>query len=134
MEENTNLQHVVDASFVLSYILPDENSDLTDKLFEKYYQGEITFISTFLLPFEVLNSLKTSVTRKRLSKKTAFLLAKQFLKYKISLYGIDFFQALLLSQKENITFYDASYLYLAKSHNIPLLTLDRALSRFAEKK
>ena len=47
----------VDASFILAYLLPDEKTP-DEKLFAQHNDGEIQFISTYLLPFEVLNSLK----------------------------------------------------------------------------
>jgi len=37
-----------------------------------------------------------------------------------------------LALKENLTFYDASYLYVAKKHSVKLVTEDKDLKKFPE--
>lgn len=129
MAENIKKEYVIDASFVLSFLLPDESNKDTAYLFRSYGKGEIDFVSTYLLPFEVLNGIKTAVKRKRLSKNIALELIKEFLQFEITLEKIDLYQAFLLSQQRNLTLYDASYVYLAKVKSLSLLTLDKALKQ-----
>lgn len=120
---------VVDASFILSYLLPDERIMNTDLIFKKFQSGQITFLSTKLLPFEVLNSLKQAVIRKRISNPKATQLMKVFLDYHIFVEGVDFNETFQLALNTDLTVYDASYLYLAKENSLELLTLDDRLKK-----
>lgn len=124
---------VIDASFVLSFLLPDEKNDQITAIFQNFLQGKINFISHPLLPYEVLNSLKIAVLRKRLSADLAKQISVVFLRYHIQFQPIDFHAVFLLAEKYNLTFYDASYLYLSQSQNLPLLTLDKHLIPFSSK-
>ena len=46
MDENISGEVVVDASFILAFLLPDEKVDQVDKIFDLYEVGKINFIST----------------------------------------------------------------------------------------
>jgi len=127
MEENIREVFAIDASFLLNYLLPDEKNPQVDNIVNRYIARNINFISTTLLSFEVLNSFHILTLRKRLTDEFARKLAKLFFKLDIICYEIDMYQVFLLAQKNHLTVYDASYLYLAKSKNIPLLTLDEKL-------
>lgn len=122
--------YIIDASFVLARLLPDESSNLVDAVFEKYARGEITFLSSPILPLEIISGLKY-VFPKRLSKRQALNLLTDFLGFQIGNLEIDLKKVLILSLETQITPYDASYLYLAKSENLPLLSLDEKLTNLA---
>jgi len=47
-------------------------------------------------------------------------------------FNADIREVLGLAINENLTFYDASYLYMARTHNAKLVTEDRDLQRFPE--
>ena len=66
--------------------------------------------------------------RKRIKFKLASELGEKFLRLDIKFGEIDFKGSLKLSQKENLSFYDASYLYLSRELNAQLVTLDKRLS------
>ena len=118
---------VVDASFVLAYLLPDEKSGWVDKIFRQYVQGEIVFISTSLLPLEVLNGLRTAVLKKRFSEKLAGKLAQAFLLLDIKLEPVDFLVSWQVALRKGISVYDASYLALSLEKKTKLLTVDKKL-------
>src|SRR3990167_1117700 len=122
MEEGTRL--VLDASFILAFLLPDEDIAEVEETFKKFHQKEIQLLSSALLPFEVFNCLKTALLRKRIEFKLASGLGEKFLQLDIKLEEVDFTESFKLSQKANLSFYDASYVYLARSKGVPLLTLD----------
>ncbi len=129
MAGNTD-QYVVDASFCLALLLPDENLTTdADKLFKDHINGSVQFISTPFLPFEVLNGLKTAVLRKRIKKALAIRLVDAFIKLAINLKEVNYLENLENAFKNGLTVYDASYLTLAKNENMILLTLDRDLTR-----
>lgn len=129
MAGNTNDEFVIDASFMLAYLLPDETSEIADEFFEKYAQGKVDCISTALLSFEVLNSLKVGITRKRIAERDALQLAEQFFRLHIQLKEVDTLKAFSVAIDENLTVYDASYVELARRQHVPLLTLDRKLEK-----
>lgn len=125
-----NKFRVVDSSFILSYLLPDENLPEVEKTFSQYEVGEIEFIGTKMLPFEVFNGLwSAAVVKNRISKNQLRDLADRFLKINIKLIDMDYLSALDLATSKNLTFYDACYLYIANIRNLPLLTFDEALQK-----
>lgn len=126
MVANTNNIFVIDASFVLAFLLDEGNVEV-ESIFEKQARGEIRFIAPSLLKYEVGNSLRTKLMRKKLKKEKAQKLYQSFLAIKTQEESIDFYHVLHLALEKNLTFYDASYLYLARSSHIPLLTLDHSL-------
>lgn len=79
--------------------------------------------------FEVFNGVKSAILRKRVDKKLAKKLLVNFLKFQIKKQEIDYLQVFELALRKNISFYDASYLALSKANKIPLVTLDRRLSK-----
>lgn len=120
---------VVDSSFFLCYLMPDEDSPEVQKIFELYKTGQVKFTAVSLLPFEVINGLYTAVLRKRIDKALSQKLAEEFLEFPIELKTVDYSQALTLAHKYSLSVYDASYLTLAQEMNIKLLTLDQKLAK-----
>jgi len=107
-------EFVVDASFVLAYLLPDEKAGLTDEFFGRYANGEIKLVSCPLLPFEVLNGLRAAVLKKRLGAEVAEKLGQAFLALEIELEPIDFADCFTLALNKKLSVYDASYLLLGQ--------------------
>lgn len=120
---------VVDASYVLGFLLPDENNYELGDFFGKATRGEINLYSSIILPFEVLNGLKMSVIRKRISAGQAQEIAVNFLELSFSLEEVDYLENFKFCVENGITFYDSAYVWLSKCLNIPLLTLDRKLTK-----
>lgn len=128
MAEDIKSQIVVDASFVLAFLLK-ERVERIDLVFEKYKDNKIALVSTEFLPYEVGNGIRTAVIRKKLTKKGAFQLYKQFLLLKITLSKVNYQKVLSTALSKNLSFYDASYLTLAKNLSAKLLTLDKVLQK-----
>lgn len=112
---------------MLAQLLPDENIDAVEEIFRGYEQGTVQLSSSPLLPFEVINGLKSAVLSKRIEQKLALALVEDFFTMKIGTEKLDFKEVLSLSLEKNCSVYDSSYLYLSKKHAVPLLTLDRKL-------
>ena len=127
MEENTKHSFVIDASFVVAYLMPDEQSEEAKKYFSQYQKKEINLITTTLLPYEVVNSLRSNVSRKRITAIQAQRLLELFEKYSIPQLPIEFEKVLQISMTHSITCYDASYIALAKEREAKLLTFDERL-------
>lgn len=78
-----------------------------------------------------MNGFWSAFTQKKFSPKIIKDLSKQFFNLNITFMEVDYMETLKLTFKEKLTFYDASYLYLAQSQNLPLLTLDKHLILFS---
>ncbi|MEK7079137.1 MAG: type II toxin-antitoxin system VapC family toxin [Patescibacteria group bacterium] len=126
MDENIKHIFVVDASYILAFLLKENNFEVNEMM-KQYKVRQINLISTKLLKFEVCNTLRTAVLRKRINTFQVQKLLQAFLDFDIVEEKVDYLQVLKLSLSKNLTFYDASYLYLARSNHIPLLTLDHSL-------
>lgn len=122
---------VIDASFILANLLPDEQSQEADEIIRSYRNGEVYLISSAIFNLEVLNGLKSQQLRRRITKEKCFELAKTFLEIGISCEDVDDYETFIISQKLGLTVYDASYVWLAKSKDIPLLSLDRRMKKLA---
>lgn len=113
---------VIDTSYVMSWLLPDEKSP-------KPVKGQLT--APELLVYEVINALKTSVRRNRINSDIAQQLLHEFESWNIQYFKIDNESVLNLAITEELSGYDASYLYLAKKMKCDLLTWDKRLGELA---
>lgn len=132
MEENSDPEKVIDSSFFLCYLMPDEYDASVQRIFNEFKSEKIRLFSAPILPFEVINGIFAAIISKRINNELALLLAKEFLKLPIKLKKIDYLEVLKISQKYKLTVYDASYVWLSKKENIPLLTLDRKMQKLAK--
>lgn len=119
---------VVDASYVLAYLLPDEKIKRVDDMFIAHENGDVQFISTELLAFEVSNSIKVAVMRKRVSEKVARCLLARMGELAIKSCPVDVSKTFDLALETGLTVYDASYLWLSREKKLLLLTLDGQLA------
>jgi|SRR3989338_2053082 len=114
---------VLDASFVLSFLLNEGNNNV-EKTILDYKEGKINLVSSSLLAYEVGNGLRTGVLRKRLTGSQAESLYKAFFEFEIPEESFNFPDVLKLALSKSISFYDASYINLAQTLSLKLLTLD----------
>ena len=124
---------VIDASFLISIIFPDEkvSSENSDYI-KDFRTDKITFQSCELLKYEIYNCLKSAILQKRITKERVAIIEKAFKLMKIEYKTIDFSKTFELALKYNLTFYYASYLYLAKINKRKLLTLDKKLAEITK--
>ena len=126
MGENIKKSFVIDASYLLAFLLNENNFEVNE-LMKQYKDRQIHLISSTLLTFEVGNTVRTAVLRKKMSKSQAQNVLQTFLEFDIVEEKADYIQVLQLALSKNLTFYDASYLFLTRKYKIPLLTLDAKL-------
>jgi predicted nucleic acid-binding protein len=133
MEEKYNFPPVaaVDASFMLAFLMPDEKFPYADKVVDAYVDRKVKLLSSPLLPYEIINSLRSAVIQKRITQQAGDVLLRNFLYLAIVLLPIDMTALYALAIKKSISSYDASYLWIAETNHIPLLTLDKTLSRLS---
>jgi predicted nucleic acid-binding protein len=123
-QENT---FVLDTSCVLAYLLPDEKERPVDDKFSEFEENKISFLAPSLLIYEIINGLRSAVIQRRQSLKAAELLLDSFLNMGILFEKVNEKEVFRLALKNNITAYDAAYVWLAKSKKTKLLTLDERL-------
>src|SRR6476469_3607404 len=126
---NTNQKNtfVVDTSFVLAYLLPDEGGRVVEEMFSRFEESKINFVSPYLLAFEITNALRSAIMQKRQSMNAAEHLLDSFLNMGILFEKVNEKEVFRFAVRNGITAYDASYVWLAKSKKINLLTLDEKL-------
>lgn len=123
MAGNIEKVFIVDASFILSFLLSEDDNKV-DRAIEQYRDKKIGLMSVSLLKFEVGNGIRTALLRKRINKSQAKNLYQAFLDLDIEEKIIDYTSVLNLALSRKLSYYDASYLYLARSKHLRLLTLD----------
>ncbi len=126
-DTNQKITFVIDTSFVLAYLLPDEKERNVEEMFSKFEENKIILISPYLLAYETINALRSAVVQKRQNPKAAELLLEAFLNIGILFEKVDEKEVLRLALKNGISAYDAAYVWLAKSRKLKLLTLDEKL-------
>lgn len=123
---------VLDASIVLAWCFPDENSALAEHVADKFKQGESAMATSFW-PHEVLNALLVGEKRARISKDLvqSFLMDLAMLPVALQQTPVEtVFQRIeRLAREHTLTAYDAAYLDLCLDSGLPLATLDEDLSR-----
>lgn len=127
------MRSVVDASFILDFLLPDEQSAYVIQTFEEYKKSQISLVAPIILPFEVANGLKYAVKSKRIKETAASELLEAFSQLDIGLLQINLEKALQVSLEKELAIYDASYVTLSQQENLPLLTLDGKLKKLASR-
>lgn len=127
---------VVDASVVLTWCFPDEDSALAHKVAQMFKHGESAITPSFW-PHEVLNALLVGEKRKRISRDLIRTFLSDLETLPIVLQELQpdavFDRIQSLSREHGLTPYDAAYLELAKTNGLPLATLDQDLIRACRK-
>ncbi len=121
---------VVDASVVLTWCFPDENSPFAERIAEMFGQGDSAIAPSFWA-HEVLNALLVGEKRKRISRPLlqTFLADLDTLPVDLLHFPAgDVFGGIQeISRRHGLTAYDAAYLHLAETNGLPLATLDKDL-------
>ncbi|KKS31065.1 MAG: hypothetical protein UU93_C0023G0002 [Candidatus Amesbacteria bacterium GW2011_GWA2_42_12] len=123
---------VVDASYILSFLLPDENNPKVDVIVEEHARDICTLIAPSILKFEVLNGLSIACKRKRISQVKALKLITQFVELDIQYKDVTEKFILQTALKYGLSAYDAAYLALAKETKLKLFSHDRVLLSFTQ--
>ena len=127
---------VLDASIVLAWCFPDEDSGLAGHVAELFQRGSSAIVPSFW-PHEVLNALLAGEKRKRISAALIQTFLNDLAALPIELEqvaSIDVFNRIqALSRTHALTSYDAAYLDLAIERRLPLATLDGPLVKACEK-
>jgi predicted nucleic acid-binding protein len=126
---------VLDASAALAWCFEDEANNWTDGLLERLRQGDRIVVPAHW-PTEILNGLLVASRRKRIKSNQPALywdeLARLPIEAEFALNSVQAKTILALSEKHDLTVYDAAYLELAHRRQLPLGTLDTDLRKAAQ--
>ena len=118
---------VVDASVIVKWYINEKYSEKALKLRDKHVNGEILLMAPSLLPYEVINALRYSnlYTLEELKLATASLLNYGIQTQPITSKYME--KVVEVAVKNGITIYDASYIALAITKNVKMVTSDEKL-------
>lgn len=129
-------QFILDASVVLTWCFPDENSEFARKIALMFEHGDSAIAPSFW-PHEVLNALLVGEKRKRISGQLVRTFLSDLATVPVALVHFPaeavFDRVNSLSRDHGLTAYEAAYLDLARIHGVPLATLDQDLVRACRK-
>ena len=126
------MRFVVDASVAAAWVLPDEQSTQADAILEMLAVDGAQAPS--LLWYELRNILVMATRRGRLADGEAATVIARLRRLPIETVDMtlsDDAKAIETSIVHGLTAYDAAYLVLVQSRNVPLATADKALARAA---
>ena len=123
-------EFVIDCSVSATWVLPDELGARSERLLAQALDGEVRLLVPTLWHYESLNLLRSAVLRNRLTepeaKKALHLLSE--IPMEVVDPNLQGRPAILeAALRHNLSAYDASYLALADSHGVGLLTADSDL-------
>ena len=125
---------VVDASFVASLFLPDEDNSTSDRLADDLSRDGA--VAPVLIQFEASNILLMAHRRKRISGVQLGQLSEAFDQLPITLQPAltakQRADVMRLAEKHGLTAYDAAYLELSMRLTLPLASLDKPLLKAAK--
>lgn len=124
------MPYVVDASVTIALTMPDEASEYARRMFLSLGEEDRMLVPP-IWAFEVANTLVVARRGSRLADSAANGVARLLQEMPITVLDVSTAEALgevgALAVSNNLSAYDASYLYLAIREGVPLATLDRRL-------
>lgn len=117
---------VVDESALVAILFGEDGADAVGTRLQ-----EATLVAPAVLQFEVANACLTKLRRDATLKDVfgQIYAARNYIR--IDSLPVDFDAVLVLANETGLTVYDASYLWLARSRNAELVTLDKRLDAVA---
>jgi predicted nucleic acid-binding protein len=126
---------ILDCSIAITWCFQDETTDYSDFILD-YVRKESALVPSLWLS-EITNVLLVAIRKKRIDWAGALAFLEAISKLPIRVGSISsresFSDILQLAEKNNLTTYDATYLYLAIREKKPFATLDLDLKSAARK-
>ena len=127
---------VVDASVAAAWLLPDEASAESRRVYALLRRGAVDLHAPDLWLWQCGNVIANAVKRRRLSAPDALLTwsVLDAVRTRVALTAMQTAQvraALVIAIDHSLSIYDAAYLWLASSSRLPLLSHDKLLGAAA---
>jgi predicted nucleic acid-binding protein len=119
---------VIDASALAAAIFAEESAEDVAARVHGY-----ELVAPQLLDFELVNICITKIRRAPAQRTELLARYERRWAIKVETMDVDHTAVLALAQRTGLTGYDASYLHLARTLEVELVTLDRQLADAAEK-
>jgi predicted nucleic acid-binding protein len=124
---------VIDSSITLNWVMNDEHTPRSDRLFESLSEEGTVVPSLWRL--EVANALQVALRRERIDGAYRDKTIQKLQRLPIEVDSLTDNKAwtstLYLSERDNLTVYDAAYLELVLRRGVPLATRDQRLAKAA---
>lgn len=125
--------YVIDASVVTKCFIIEDYSDKATETINAHIKGHISLSAPSLIIYELGNVFWK---HPQVNPEKAYMYIKKFLDLQIKLIDIQSNNKILkttfqISENRSVTFYDASYLALAKESKTKLITADEPLHKKA---
>ena len=120
----------IDASVAVKWVIPEEDSELAQRLYEHSLAESDTVIAPPHMPVEVLNAIRKRVSRRDLTPVEADEAATAFLDFAVSLAAprdMHMKSMSLALQFDRPTVYDTHYVALAQIAECVMWTADKRL-------
>jgi predicted nucleic acid-binding protein len=132
----TSTAFVLDASVTATWLLPDEHDAASQRVYARLRAAQLRLHAPELWLWECGNIVANGVRRARIAAEDAVLVwsVLDAVRTRVELAMFEPAQVracLLLAVDEELSIYDAAYLWLAASQKLPLLTHDACLARAA---
>jgi predicted nucleic acid-binding protein len=119
---------VIDSSLAASWCFPDERTDYTNAILQAI-SAPLEAVAPRLWAYEVRNSVLMGLRRKRITQADALEFLESMKELPIRLAEpVSYDRLFSLADRHGLTVYDAAYLDLAIREDLPLASLDTALS------
>jgi len=123
---------VLDASVTAAWLLPDEASEHTRRLYKLIRRDEVEPQAPNLWQWECVNILANGVRRGRIPQTAVEGLwgVLDAIRHRVELHDLAPAQhkaSLAVAMDAGLSAYDAGYMWLARSLNLPLATFDKRL-------
>ena len=119
---------VIDASVVIASLLPDELYRTASlRILKGFLSGNLELFAVPLLRFEITNALWKAISRGRAKLNDAQAALREFEAFNLPEREVATQEILRIAHTYNLSAYDAAYLTLAASEQIPLITADNRL-------
>ena len=126
---NRDMDIIIDSSCIMAVLLDEEKSVVV-----KRATKGANLISAACLPYEVANSLTSSVKRHRITAELALNIYKEFLKIPVRLIEPDISKAIKIATEEKNYAYDALYIACALDMGAVLYSLDYDMIEIAKRR
>ena len=119
---------VIDASVVIASLLPDEPyRDASLRILKEFLSGNLELLAVPLLRFEITNALWKAISRSRTKLSDAQAALREFEAFNLPECDVAPQEILITAHTYGRSAYDAAYLALADSEQVPLVTADKRL-------
>ena len=125
---------VVDASIALAWCLGDEGDEYAERMLDRAVAE--TAIAPAHWPIEVANGLRSAERRGRIDAEELWQVGKLLKDLGVEIVPVELSTALGTldtARDHDLSAYDAVYLDLARSRDLPLATIDRPLAKACRK-